>query len=115
MPNETDEKLVKLIPVAKEILKRVADHDVLIGNITEDEKKEAYKSFSSEMIDYFVKEELTAYDVEMVFKLAMQAYDSLANVTMNSINLAYELAIKELFGKDKIDVTLKDLNSILKK
>jgi hypothetical protein len=114
--NYTQERLDRTVPAAKALFKLIADNldNLKVGEI-KDEDRNGYVQFSKQVIKSMMDANLNFADRYFVFQLLTQIVEMCKDATINNIEGGYNLATEILWGKDINDLTLVDVDLMLKK
>lgn len=113
------EREARVVPVAKDLLKRIANHpDLVIGSgkkVTEESMALFYKDlYVSDIIPVIFGANLLLNDIPYLFSIMMQAIQLTSDVTTNSIQQSREIANAKKWGvEDTDDLSLQDLQEAL--
>jgi len=102
------------VSIAKEILKMIGENDNVLGDISLEERGVYYAQISDKIIDLLKEKNATIMDIDLVFQLLMQAYESVSNAVINSIKRMDKIAYEKLIGKNTLDITVNDLDKVIK-
>lgn len=117
---EYKEMLERIVPIAKKALKIITEGDVLIGQNKDNSGKpvkefyEFYKERSTKVLELLRDNNLKYNDIETLVQFMVQPVDLFRNYITTSLKQSFEKAQAILWGKDHLDVTLQDLDKILK-
>jgi len=102
-----------VMEISKEIIKIIGRNEVLLGEMSEEERNKAYVPITEEIIRLLIDKDVAVADIDFAFRLALQAFSSFQIVTNNTIERMYQLSLKEKFGKSQIDFTMADIKGTL--
>lgn len=107
-PNLTKMRDDECIPIARELLKRIANRDdLLIGSTetyTEAEALEYYNTlYSEEVAPYLVEKNVRVKDVTFIFQIMAQAVQLLQSRTEMTVDMRYDQAVAKALGADSAD------------
>ncbi len=117
----SQQSLDRCLPVAKAILKIIAENDVYLGDLNDDKGEmkeninECYMKVAKQVLDVMLTHNLRYMEREYCFQLAMVAFEQTKDKVMNSLSMSFENCNTKLFGKDFMDVTLSDMDEILQR
>ena len=109
----TKERMERVAPVALADLKRIAEAELPVGdhNAHDNDK---FNAVAKEVIGDMISGELKYVDKEFLFQLVLQPFDMIGQIVNKSLSESLNKAEKNLFGKEFREVTLSDLDNILK-
>lgn len=108
------ERLDRCIPIAKAINKVLQESDAFIGDISPEERLAKYKEIAGNVIEIMRLAEVRYVDMNFIFQLAAQPVDSTKDLVTTSVIHSFNMAEQKLMKKDYMDLTLQDLDDILK-
>lgn len=109
----TKKRNKELIPVAKELIKLVAETSLPLGDIQESDHLQ-YKYFAKEILAVLLRNNVRYTDRHFIFQLILQPFDVLKGLVIKSLEESFSLAVDKKFGKDIENFRLEDLDRILK-
>lgn len=117
---EFRQRLNKITPIAIEALRIMTDGELLIGENMDksgnlsDEFRKFYQDRSTKVLTLLRDSNIKYSDVDLVISFMVQPIDVLKEMIKNSLNTSAELAQNKLWGKEYLDVTLQDMDNVLK-
>ena len=112
---EHKKSLEKLIPIAEYVLKLMTEYKCPMGDITGTQPEE-YKVIALKIQQKFLDENVKWVDRQFVFQLAQQTFDFVRDTTLNHLDKSFNFASNKLWGgKDMLDLTMKDIDDVLKR
>ena len=118
--NLHEERLARCVPVARRILEIVSSNFPYMGDISDKSgqvKKEANDSYikiAEEILKEMLDKNLYYTEKLFVFSLVEQALKLSQEKVQMSLERSLERAETKLFGKSVLDLTLQDLDYVLK-
>lgn len=95
--------------IALEIVKLVGGNDKnIVGDVDETHVK-VYNDIVESIIKLMIEKEVRFSEVDQIFKLAFQPLDIIKDRVLFSNSMSFHEALKSKFGKDRLDITLKEL------
>lgn len=110
---ETRESFERIKPIVRGIIKLVDDQVLPIGNNTEAEDNEYFKV--AERVLALMRDQGMKYmEKDTVFQVLLQPFDKIRTIVLAALNKSANHAVDLRMGKQFGDVTLVDLDAILK-
>ena len=107
--------LDRCIPVAKRIQSIIHDADLTIGLDLKSEKiKDEYDAVAKSVLEEMLKADLQIQEVEILLALVSESTMLVANKVKHAMGLNLENAVKKLFGHNQEEVTMSEIDKILK-
>ena len=113
----TAERNTRSLPIAKELLKRLAlREDLKMGDVPQEELIEYYsKVYVEDIIPYLLENNVRIGDISYIFKIMLQVINYAQDRTELTIDLLYNKATAKKWGKaDTDEVTVTELDTVLK-
>ena len=107
------ERFERCVPIARKIIKLIAEADLPIGE-THAHDNTKYNSVAKEILAIMLKHEAKYVDKDFIFQLILQPFDQLKGIVFMSLGDSLDKAIDKKFGKDFRELTLRDMDKILK-
>ena len=109
------ERMERCVPVAQEVLKLIAGKEASapLGDIVDEDRK-WYSEIGLEVIQLFLDRKVHFTDRTFIFQLAMQAIEQTRDAVTNSVELSFDKAMKKMWTKDMDEVTMNDIDAVLK-
>ena len=104
------------VPVAKEILKMIADYKEVtqgMGDIVPHKLKQSYTELSTNILTLLLKENIKVAEVSYVFRLVLQPYNFVKEIVEESVNQHMSIAMEKIWGKPEMDVKMQELDDLL--
>jgi len=108
-----EERLERCIPVAKEVINIIANSTLKMGDLHAHDN-DAYNAVSKDIIALFLKENVHFQDKDFIFQLAMQPFQVVRDISVNSLGRSLDMVINKVFGKEWQEVTMQELDSKLR-
>lgn len=106
----------RCFPVAKEILKMIANYSNLkIGRFEQKELNKEYKELIQSIKELILEKNLYLEDINYIMKLIAQPNEIVKNILNDNINELLSQVQDKFWGKPINEVTLKDLDIQLKR
>lgn len=112
-PDATIESFNRLKPVARAIIQLVYEKAPAIGNNT-NEEDDFYFKLAEEVLGFMRDNKVKYMEKESLFQLLLQPFDKIRTIVMSSLNKSANKAVDLRMGKQFGEVTLADLDEILK-
>ena len=112
---EAKARIADCAPLALEILKKIGNANLRVGEAEDVKKDDVYNEMALEIIAMMLNNDVKLWDKEIVFQLAFQALEIVKDKVLHSIEMSYETARDKLFGKDILELRMTDVDEILKK
>ena len=112
----TDNRNERCVPVAKEVLKIIAKHDPLLHDQQHFDKiAESYTPISEEIMQLMFDKDLLYTEVQYVWSLVLVAFEKSREFVTESVENSLDKIMDIQWGKAKKDVTLGDMDKVLRK
>lgn len=109
------ERLARCVPVAQEILKLIGDATPYMGEIASViERDNHFLELGKEVLEIMLAHDIKYSERQFVFQLVLQPIESIKTIANASVETNFEAAMTKLFGKDIMEVSMSDLNNLLK-
>ena len=116
MEQESDrlykKQLLRCIPFAHKLLKVILEADLDMGDEKDMDGKK-YQEVALTIIKDMMESEIPYVDREFVFQLCLQPVSKVKDLVVNSLSKSYEMAQDKKWGKDMLDLTLRDIHEVL--
>lgn len=110
---------VKCEPVAETVLEIIARHkpsaSITGSDKDHDKMVESYEPIFKEIMELCLQKELTLSEIGYMMSIVKMFFDFTEQMVSKSITLNQGIAEKKVWGKEPRELTLKDLDDILKK
>ena len=101
--------------LTKQILKIIANSDIQLGARDIEQEPERYKETAMQIIKLLHKANILEAEVELIKQLMVQATSIAINAVIGSIELSKDIALTNFWGKHPEEVTLQDIDKMMKK
>lgn len=109
----TELTIKDLTPVVYEIIKIIADAKLPVGNVHAHDNSK-FAIVSREVIGKMLDGNVKYLDRNLLFQLVLQPFDGTREMVTKSLSESLIRAETKLFGKEFSEVSLKDLDKIIK-
>lgn len=109
----TQERLDKLSPIAQNVIKLITDANLPVGDHNAHDNNK-FNNVAKEVIGQMLDNDVKYVDKEFLFQLVLQPFDEISQIVTKSLKESFNKTEQKLFGKDFRDVTLGDIDKILK-
>ena len=110
----TKERDLELIPVARGILRIISEADLALGNLHAHDNSK-YDAAAKQILELLLKYNVKYVDKDYVFQLVLQPFEIVREVVSKSLSVSFDRSLERSFGKEFRQVTLGDLDKVLKK
>jgi len=111
----TKETNDRCFPVAREILKIIGNNEnLLLGSFSQKEANKEYKDLVQNIKQLMLDNKLLLSDVNYILKVILQPIDAVKYILNENFNKLLEDAEKKFWGKERGDISIEDLDNILK-
>lgn len=119
LTKEVQENLTKMrdekcVPIAQEILQIIASFDCKMGGEDRDAMVDHYLPLKNKIIKVLLEKEVPIDHVGHINRLMLQPLDFATNLVANSLNESMRQMQIKLFKKEIKDLTVKELDDMLK-
>ena len=101
--------------IAKRVFEILSQSDICMVEKKPGENEEDFIPVRAKLNDLFAEEQLTKMEVSYVMDLIFDSFKAFNNSLANSIETSMRKAEEKLFGCDMTEVTMKQIDDILKK
>ena len=108
------ERMDRCIPVAKEVMKLIAAHDGVMGDVTQDQMDESYDGVAKSILQLYLDKNILVSEVNFINSLMQQIIGGPLNIVSGAVNRQLKTAEQSVFGKDLPEVTFQELDVFLK-
>lgn len=114
--DKSKERDAKCEPVAEEIIQIIARIRPSVSQLKDHEDMlKRYTPIQQAVAQLFVDHDLSISEINYTWSIVQQVFDESKSLTINSIQMAFELCERKLFGVDNTnDVTMSKMDAILK-
>lgn len=120
-PYTTEERDADVVPLAREIIKRLAKYDdIPIGTVAGSEGAEEtarwnQKFYQEELIPLLLERNIRLGDLTYTFVLATTALQNILDITKASLDMNKDITEAKMWGVDELnDLRVGDLDSAMK-
>jgi len=113
-PDLTKERDDRCIPVAKLILKLIADSDLKLGSMNSQDLIDSNASIAEKILALFLDQNVFVGEIDYIFTLAQQAYINSQYLVVRSYNHTKETCDTKLWGKTLTELQISDINKVSK-
>lgn len=109
--------LAELIPVAQEVLAVIAEANLPMGDIiqNQNERPEEYVKVSRAVQEILIRHNIRWVDRHFVFQLVLQPFDLVKTIVLTDLERTFERKMSSIFGVDSFsEVDLQQLDSVFK-
>jgi len=110
----TKERDERCIPLAKKIVEFLGKEELVFGKITDADLDNCYRPLVKTLTADFREKNVSLSDVNYAFQLALQPYQQINSLMINKIDEAVRMCQEKLWGKPLGEVTLQDVDTLLK-
>jgi hypothetical protein len=109
----TDQTIKQLTPVVYEITKIITDAKLPIGNVHAHDNPK-FAGVARDVIGVMLDGNVKYLDRNLLFQLVLQQFDGIREMVTKSLSESLIRAETKLFRKEFTEVSLKDLDKIIK-
>ena len=109
----TKERILELTPVARGIVRIIHDADLSVGEVHAHDNVK-YDATAKKILELMLKNSVKYVDKEFLFQLVFQQFELVKEVVMRSLSKSFDSALERSLGKEFLQVTLGDLDRVLK-
>ena len=109
----TEQTIKQLTPVVYEITKIITDAKLPIGNVHAHDNTK-FSGVARDVIGVMLDGNVKYLDRNLLFQLVLQQFDGIREMVTKSLSESLIRAETKLFGKEFTEVSLKDLDKIIK-
>ena len=107
------QRLSEVVPVAREVIKLVADSGLAIGDIHAHDN-EKYNSIAKQIIEIMLNKNIKYVDRAFLFQLVLQPFDQIREIVTVSLERSFNRALDKSFGKEFGELRLSDVDLKIK-
>ena len=107
------ERIAECVPIAKEILRVIVESNLKMGEV--DKGTDEYNEAAKKILQFMLDKNIKYVNNEFVFQLALQPLDMVRDLVTVSLKHSFDAALDKALGNSYQDVTMEDLNRLLKK
>lgn len=105
----------KCVPIAEEVLQIIARHKPSAKQLSHEEYVAQFTPIQQDIMKLFLETKVTISEATYVWSIVQALKDQAANLTNNSLQMAFDRAQQKLFKVDSVrDLTVNQLDDILK-
>ena len=109
----TKEREEKVVPVARKIIKLIIEAELPMGSIHAHDNPK-FAATAKEVLGLMLEVDMKYVDKDYLSQVILQPFDSVMEIVKRSLGESFNNAEKKVFGKDFRDLTLGDLDKVLK-
>ena|SRR3990167_1234984 len=109
----TKERMKKMVPIARQVLEMIVDAELPMGDLHA-HNNEKFNSLAKNILQLMLENEVKYIDKDFLFQLCLQPIDMAKEVVLKSLKNSFDQLIEKALKKDFLDVTLLDMDRILK-
>lgn len=113
-PDLSKIQMDRCTPIAKELLKTLAEGELAMGNFKKEELVEKYDSVVKSALEVFKRENVQLQDSTLILQLMLQPLDFVVNGVKQAIQLSFNKAQEKKWGKPLDEIDFDELDKILK-
>lgn len=110
----TKEREEKLSPVAQKIINLISEAKLPLGSELHAHDNPKFSSVAKSILGVMLENEVKYVDSTFLFQLVLQPFDNIREIVMKSLSESFNKSEEKLFRKEYREVTLADLDRILK-
>jgi hypothetical protein len=110
----TEKQLERCIPVARQVMKEIADSGVEIGNLKAEEVDAKFNAVRTSCLKAMLDANLLVNDVSMVLALILQPFELTCKGVESAFQMTLKQAAEKKWGKPSGEITLQEIDEILK-
>lgn len=111
---KTKERDARCIGLGREIIQILAEVDVDLTVEEFGEQMKAYKPVYEKIIEYATDNNIKVSDIDYAFKFVLRAVGAAKEITTASLDMNVDKAIEKVIGKKYNDLSIKDVDNLLK-
>jgi len=100
--------------VALEIVKLIGQHDKNVVGDIDDSHAMVYNDIVGKIVQLMIEKDIKFSEVDHIFELVMQPFEVIKSKVLFSNSMSFHKAIEAKFGKDRLDITLKELLDVVR-
>ena len=108
----TKERLERVVPVAKEALKLIANAELPMGDVHERDNHK-FDAVAKDILKLMLDARLKYVEKEFLFQLILQPVGMLKEVVLKSLSNSFDKVIEKLLKKEFRDTDLQDMDNLL--
>ena len=109
----TKERMKKMVPLARQVLEMIVEAELPMGDLHAHDN-EKFNSLAKNILQLMLENEVKYIDKDFLFQLCLQPIDMAKEVVLKSLKNSFDQLIEKALKKDFLDVTLLDMDRILK-
>lgn len=109
----TKERNERVAPIAQTVIKIIADANLPVGDVHAHDNPK-FSSVAREVVSEMLNSEVRHADINALFQFVLQPFDMIAGIVKESLSKSFNDAESKLFGKDYSEITLSDLDDIIR-
>ena len=111
-----EERDEETIPVAKEVIRIIAEANLAMSGINPVQSKdnESYRATAEKVLELMLEKNLKVSDSNFIFQLVLQPFDQIKEIVLMSLKRSFEKAEAKLFGNQYEDIRLKHIDEVIR-
>lgn len=110
----TKERDERLIPLAQKIVELITEAKLPIGDVHAHDNAK-FTNVARNILSIMLDANTKYVEKEYLFQLVFQQFDNIAQIVKKSLDESFNSAENKLFGKQYRELTLSDLDEVLKR
>ena len=110
----TKDRLVKLAPLAQQIIEMITEAKLPIGDVHAHDNAK-FDHVAGKVLQIFLENEIKYSDKEFMFQLVLQPFDVIRETVVLSLKKSMDIVMERLLTKDFRDVTTKDMDDVMRR
>ena len=109
----TKERMKKMVPLARQVLEMIVEAELPMGDLHAHDN-EKFNMLAKNILQLMLENEVKYIDKDFLFRLCLKPIDMAKEVVLKSLKNSFDQLIEKALKKDFLDVTLLDMDRILK-
>lgn len=110
----TSEMEARSLPVVWEVLRLLVEKKPKILDLTPEERHAEYAPLAEQVLSTMKECGIIYSEKQYPFAFAHNVVEELSQVVLNALKISYEKSCAKQWGKDMYEVTLADIDAVLK-
>ena len=110
----TRERNEKVIPIAQDVLKLVADAALPMGDNVHAHDNVKFDAVSKKILELLLEKDIKYVDTNFLFQLVLQPLEIIKETVVLSLKRSFDLAETKAMGKEYREITLQDMDNLIK-
>lgn len=102
-------RLKEVVPVAKQLIKLIADAGLEIGEVHA-HNNDKYNAIAKEVLQSLLDNNIKYVDKDFVFQLILQPFDQIREIVSMSLKESFDTAMNKAFGVEFREIRLSDVD-----